>query len=148
MRLHTASEIISFTKELESQSAKFYEDLSQAYTQDEDVFLRFAKENRRNIIQIERTYYGVITDAIEGCFAFDIESDEYTFETTLAEKTGYSYALNKAAEIEGKMIKFYSDAVEQSMPLMADIPRAFKIIAKKRDERRLKLKSLLEKGDQ
>ena len=45
MILQTASEVISFTKELENKSAAFYQDLSQRYTEDEDVFLSFVKEN-------------------------------------------------------------------------------------------------------
>lgn len=146
MRLHTASEIISFAKELESQAAKFYEDASQRFTKDGNVFLTFAKENAKNESQIERTYYGVITDAIESCFAFNIESDEYTFETELTESASYPDALNKATEMEKKMVKFYSDAAEQSRSLMADVPRTFTLIAKKGGNRELQLRSLLEGG--
>jgi rubrerythrin len=145
VRLNTCSEVISLAKQLENESAKFYQDLSQKYTKDEDVFLSFVKENRKYVVQIERAYYGVISDAIEGCFAFDIDADEYTLATGLAPNTRYSDALEKAIEMEEKVVRFYSDAAEQSMPLMADVPRAFKIVAKKRDGRRLKLKSLLEK---
>mgnify|MGYP000498169058 CR=1 FL=1 len=77
MDLNTTSEIISFAKKLEEDSAKFYEDLSHRYAQDEDVFLSFVKENRKNAVQIERAYYGVISDALEGCFSFKINPDEY-----------------------------------------------------------------------
>ena len=90
MILHTCSETISFAKELENKSAKFYEELSQKYAKDKDVFLSFARENGKYVVQIERAYYGVITDAIEGCFAFAVNPDEYTFETELAEKASYS----------------------------------------------------------
>ena len=145
MKLHTASETISFAKKLENESAKFYEDLCHKYAKDEDAFLSFGEENGKNIVQTERAYYGVITDAIEGCFAFDVEADEYTFETKLADNASYADALSKAIEIEEKIIKFYSDAAEQSSSLMADVPRAFKMIAKKRGNRELKLRSLLEK---
>ena len=145
MRLHTTSEVISFTRALENESAKFYEDLSQKYAKDEDIFLSFVKENRKNVVQIERAYYGVISDAIEGCFAFDVEADEYTLDTTLAEQTSYSDALDKAIEIEEKVIKFYSDAAEQSKSLMADVPRAFTIIAKKKKNRIPQLRSLVDK---
>ncbi len=141
--LHTASEVISFATKLENESAKFYEDLSQRYAKNVDVLLSFAKENGKNIIQIERTYYGVISDAIEGCFAFDIESDEYTFETVLAENTSYSDALGKAIELEEKVGEFYTVAAEQSKSLMADIPRAFEMVAKKRSNRTAKLKSFI-----
>jgi len=146
MRLHTASEIISFAKRLENESAKFYEDLCQRYTKDEDVFLSFAKENGKNVVQIERAYYGVITDAIESCFSFKINPDEYTFKTELVEKASYSDALNKAVEMEEKVMRFYSDAAEQSKSLMADIPRAFALILKKRNNRGPKLRSLLQEG--
>ncbi len=145
MRLQTASAAISFAKKLEDESAKLYEDLSKRYTEDEDVWLSFAKENRKNVVQIERAYYGVITDAIEGCFAFDIEPAAYMFESTLAENVSYSDALARAIEVEEKMIKFYSDAAEQSKSLMADIPRAFTLIARKREGRESKLRSLLSK---
>jgi len=147
MRLNTASAAISFAKKLEEDSAKFYEDLSQRYAKDVDVLLSFAKENRKNIVQVERAYYGVISDAIEGCFAFNIDPDEYTFKTELAEGASYSDALAKAAGMEEKVIKFYSDAAEQSKSLMADVPRAFMLVVKKRDNRRAMLKSLLGKGD-
>jgi len=145
MELNTASATISFTKKLEEDSAKFYEDLSQRYAKDKDVLLSFAKENGKNIVQVERAYYGVITDAIEGCFAFKINPDEYTFKTELAEGASYSDALEKAVEMEEKIIRFYTDAAEQSKSLMADVPRAFVIAAKKRENRGTMLKSLLGK---
>ena len=143
MTLHTCSEVISFSRQLENESASFYEHLSQKYAKDEDVFLSFAKENKKNIVQIERSYYGVISDAIEGCFAFDTNPVEYTFETELVENAGYSDALNRAVEIEEKIIKFYSDAAEQSKSLMADVPRSFILVAKKRSNRISKLRSLI-----
>lgn len=142
MEINTASATISFAKKLEEDSAKFYEDLSQRYAKDEDVLLSFAKENRKNIVQVERAYYGVITDAIEGCYAFNINPDDYAFKTELAEGASYSDALGKAVEMEEKIIKFYSDAAEQSKSLMADVPRAFMLIARKRGERQAKLRSL------
>ena len=145
MELHTASAVISFAKKLENESAKFYEDLSQKYATDKHVFLSFVKENRENVVQIERAYYEAITDAVEGCFAFNIDPDEYTFKTELAQKTSYSDALDKVAEIEQKMVKFYSDAAEQSKSLMADAPRTFMLITRKRGNRETKLSSLLGK---
>ena len=142
VKLHTASETISFFKELEEKSAKFYEDLSQRYSNDEDVFLSFAKENKKYVTQIQRAYYSVITDAIEGCFAFDLDPDEYGFETELPDKVSYSDAVDRAVEIEEKMVKLYTVAAEQSMSLMADVPRNLKIVARKRNNRISKLRSL------
>jgi len=142
MKLQTASSVISFAKSLETESAKFYEGLAQRYAQGKDVFLSFAKENSKNVAEIERAYYGVITDAIEGCFAFDIEPEAYAVETTLAKAASYSDALGRAIKLEEKIGKFYSDAAEQSKSLMADVPRAFVLIAKKRNNRIAKLRSL------
>ncbi|MBA7531202.1 hypothetical protein ES705_23413 [subsurface metagenome] len=143
MEINTASATISFARKLEEDSTKFYENLSQKYPKGEDVFLAFAKENRKNVVQIERAYYGVITDALEGCFAFNLNPDEYTLKTELAEAASFSEALNQAIKIEERIIKFYSDAAEQSKSLMADVPRAFTLVARKRESRGAKLRSLL-----
>jgi len=143
MILHTCSEVISFARQLENESAGFYETLSQKYPKDGETFLSFAKENKKNIVQIERSYYGVISDAIEGCFAFDTNPDEYTFETELAENADYSDALSRAVDIEEKIVRFYTDSAEQSKSLMADVPRSFTIVARKRGNRISKLRSLI-----
>jgi len=143
VRLHTASETISFAKELEEKLAKFYEDLAKRYSKNEDILLSYAKENKKYITQIQRAYYSVITDAIEGGYAFDLDPNEYTLDTELPEKASYSDALDKAVEIEENMIKFYTVAAEQSMSLMADVPRNFKIVARKRSNRISKLKSIV-----
>jgi len=141
MKLHTASETVSFVKELEEKSAQFYEDLAQRYPNNEDVFLAYAKENRKYSTQIQRAYYSVITDAIEGGYAFDLEADDHTLDTELPEQASYSAAVDKAVEIEEKMIRFYTVAAEQSMSLMADVPRNFKIVARKRQKRIQQLQS-------
>jgi len=144
MELNTASETVSFARELETESAKFYENLAQKYAQGKEIFLSFAKENNKNIVQTERAYFGVISDAIEGCFSFKgIDTDNYSIETTLSEGRSYADALNMAVALEEKIVKFYVDAAEVSKSLMADVPQAFERIAKKRNERILKLKSLL-----
>lgn len=143
MEINTCSATISFARKLEEDSAKFYEDLAQRHTKDAEVLLSFAGENKKNTVQVERAYYGVISDALEGCFAFNINPDDYVLNTELAEGTSYPEALKKAVEMEEKIIKFYSDAAEQSKSLMADVPRAFTIVAKKRSSRIPKLESLL-----
>ena len=147
MIINTCSGAMSFAKELENASAQFYQNLSQTFVKDKEAFLSFAKENGEFIIQIERAYYGVITDAIEGCFAFHINPKEYALKTELAEKASYAEALAKAIEIEEKIIKFYSDAAEQSKSLMADVPRAFRMVAKKRNNRQSTLRAVLDKKD-
>ena len=147
MILHTASEIISLARRLENESAEFYKELSHNYTEDEGVLLSFAEENKKNITQVERAYYGVITDAIEGCYAFNIDPDDYTFNTTVPDGANYADMLNQAVGIEEKIIKFYSDAAEQSKSLMADVPRSFTLVVKKRNNRIPELKSLADNED-
>ena len=90
MKLQTASETISFIKELETKSAKFYEDLAQKYSKNEDTLLSYAKESKKYSKQIQMAYQSVITDAIEGCYAFNLDSDEFTFDTELPEQATYS----------------------------------------------------------
>ena len=53
-----------------------------------------------------------------------------------------AYVLRKALDIEERIGKFYSDAAEKSKGLLADVPRAFERIARKRQERKEKLQSL------
>ena len=142
MKLQTASSVISLARELEGESAKFYEDLAQRYADGKEMFLSFAKENKKNVVHIERTYYGVISDAIEGCFAFDLESDDYAIETALADNADYSEALGRAVKIEETLVGFYTTAAEQSKSLMADVPRAFMQVVKKRSKRIDSLRSL------
>ncbi len=142
MEIHTCSAAISFARKLEEDSAKFYEELGQRQIKDAEVLLSFAGENKKNVVNVERTYYGVISDAIEGCFAFNINTDDYEPKTDLAKGASYPEALEQAVKMEKKIIKFYSDAAEQSKSLMADVPRAFTIVAKKRSSRIPKLEAL------
>jgi rubrerythrin len=145
MRISTCSGAISLARELENESAKFYQELSKRFEKDKDLFLTFAKENARYVTQIERAYYGVITDAIEGCFAFDLNPADYQVRARPSKEASYSKALKEALAMEEKILKFYQVAAEQAQHLMADVPRNFTLVAKKRNERIPKLKALLEK---
>ena len=147
MELNTASGVISLAKEIEANGARFYQNLAGRYAKDSEVLLSFAEENKKNAVQIERTYYGVISDALEGCFSFKIDPDRYALKTGTAENTDYSDALNQALEMERMTTKFYTDAAEQSKSLLADIPRAFTRVAKRRADRIARLESLLHAGD-
>lgn len=69
--------------------------------------------------------------------------EEYQLEMNMTKDASYSDALNKALSMEERILKFYKTAAEQSKHLMADVPRSFVLIAKKRSERISKLKSLL-----
>ena len=144
MEINTASEAISFSRKLEDEGAQFYQALARGHTQGKEVFLSFAKENAKNVAQIRRAYYGVISDAIEACFSFGgIDTDDYSIDTGLPKDISYCDALRAAVAIEEKTVSFYSEAGEVSKSLMADVPRAFGIIVKKRDERINRLRALL-----
>ena len=144
MGISTCSGAISLSREMENDSAKFYEELSKKSEKDKDLFLAFAKENAKYVTQIERAYYGVITDAIEGCFAFDLNPEDYQVKAAPSKDASYSNALKEALAIEEKILEFYRVAAEQSKHLMADVPRSFTLVAKKRNERITKLKALLD----
>lgn len=144
MKLSTASETISFIRdELEEKAAKFYEDLARKNPEKEGLFLSFAKENRKYIKQVQMAYQFVITDAIEGCYAFNLEPDNYVFETDLPDNASIADAANKALAIEKKIIACYEDGAKQSMSLLADVPRNFMIVIKKRNSRLEQLKALI-----
>ena len=143
MQLNTSASVISFAKQLETDSAGFYKKMAEVYPEAAELFRTFSKENNNYTTIIQRAYYGVITDAIEGCFAFSVETDKYTFEREPGKELGYTDALNQAIDMEQRLISFYTDAAEQSKALMADVPRTFLIVAKKRESREDKLRALL-----
>jgi len=147
VEINTASEAISFSQKLEDDGAQFYQDLARGHTEGKEVFLSFSKENAKNVVQVRRAYYGVISDAIEACFSFaGIDTDDYSIDTRLPKDMSYSDALRAAIAMEEKTVSFYSEAGEVSKSLMADVPRAFGIVVKKRDKRISRLRALLEEG--
>jgi rubrerythrin len=139
MKLNTASQVISFARQLEEEGAGFYESAAERYTGNNDLLLGFARENRKNITRVERAYYSVITDAIEGCFTFDIDPEEYTGKANDLQNLSYNDVIKTAIEMEGKTALFYEKAAEQSKSLLADVPRVLTAIARLRNERREKL---------
>ena len=46
-------------------------------------------------------------------------------------------------ELENNIVRYYRTAAAQSKSLMADVPRAFKMVAAKRDKRLEQLKKML-----
>ena len=143
MILNTIAEGMSLAKKLENDSGSFYEALAKKYPQGAETFLSLAKENQKFIQQIDRAYYGVISDAIEGCFALKLEADKYQINNKIP--AGYDSAIGQAVKMEELIINFYTTAAEQCSGLMADVPRSFNLVAKKRDSRKDKLNLLLNK---
>ncbi len=141
MKLCTTSETISFAKDLEETSGLFYKALAERYDEAK-ALSAYKEENRKFSIQIQRAYQSVISDAIEGCFAFQVESDDFTIKTDLPEDISFADAVKQALAVEEKIIDFYNTAADQSMSLMADIPRNFKLVVKKRSKRLDQIKAL------
>ena len=142
MKLCTASETLSFIRDLEEKEAAFFEEMARRFSEKEEDFIHLAKENRKFNKQIQMAYQSVITDAIEGCFAFDLETDDYAFEGRLTDNPSLSDAIEQALGMEEKLLACYDKGAEQSGPLLADVPRNFKIVAKKRRGRFEKIRSL------
>lgn len=144
MQSPTASEVISFSVKLEEDSGKFYEELALRWANDREIWSSFSVQNRKNKTAIQRAYYGVISDAIEGCFAFaELDTDNYLINTELPLELGYKESLRRAIEMENIITAFYLDAARASKSLLADIPIIFERTARKRNERQLKFKELL-----
>jgi hypothetical protein len=137
---------MTLARKLENDSAAFYETLAKKYATDAESYLTFTRENKKNIAQIDRAYYGVITDALEGGYAFNLETDKYTIQTAISAKAKYADVLKQAAAMEARIIAYYTEAAEQSRALMADVPQTFLLVVKKRKTRQEKLQELLEKA--
>jgi rubrerythrin len=135
MTLCTSSEVISLARDMENDSAGYYRALHEKFGDAEIDFSKLAGENLKNIVQIERVYFSVISDALEGCFAFQIEPDKYSLKLESSDLSKLPEVLSCAIDMEKIIARFYSEAAEQSQSLMADIPRVFIQMATKRKTR-------------
>jgi rubrerythrin len=144
MELKTLSAVLSFAEKVEDKTAGFYESLAskEKFLGDRELFLGFAEENKKHKQQVKRVYQESITDAFEIGGSFNLNSSDYSVDTTLPGDMSYPDILKRAMELEEKTGKFYLNSSEQSNSLLTDISRIFKVIAKKKSERRLKLSSL------
>jgi hypothetical protein len=143
MKLNTMAGVMSFVSKIEKDSALFYRNYAEKYPELESIFLSWNKENSKFEKNVKRTYFGVITDTLESNYAFQgLDTDDYSFETQLSEDVDSSEAGKKAREIEETIKDFYLKAAQLSDGHMADIPRLFRKIAKKREERCQTLEAL------
>lgn len=143
MKLNTMAAVMSFISKIENSSSSFYQNYAEEYHELKENFLSWAKENKKFEKMIKQTYFGVITDTLESNFSFgDLDTDDYDLEVTLPEKASLYEAKKRSKEIEDTIKSFYLKAAQLSEGLMADIPRLFKKIAKKREERALSLEAL------
>ena len=136
MKLNTMAAVMSFVSKVENDSASFYQDWAVEFAELEDVFSAWSKENRTFDKRVKQTYFGVITDAIESTFSFaKLDTSNYELDPSLPGGASLQDVWKKAEDIETIMEGFYLDAAQQSEGLMADLPRLFKKIAKKRADR-------------
>ncbi len=140
----TTATVISFSQQLEEDSAAFYEQLAERFTEHADTFMAAVKQSHKNKVWITRTYQETISDALEACFCFQgLNLKDYEIEWALPEGASYPEALRTAIALEDKTIAFYQDVAERSESLLATIPGAFKRAAKKRAARKRELEGLL-----
>jgi rubrerythrin len=140
----TASAIMSFSENLENQSAVFYEKLAYKFDEHRDAFLRFSKESKKSKTHLVRTYQETISDALEATFSFEaIELPGIDFDSLLSGETSFNGVIEGAVEIERRASDFYTLVAEESQSLLATIPRAFRRVAQTRNSRRETLQSFL-----
>ncbi|MBE0478681.1 hypothetical protein IBX65_06130 [Candidatus Aerophobetes bacterium] len=144
MKLQTASQVINFALQLEENLFKLYENLAKSYPEKKDIFLSFARENKKNKTLIQRVYQEVVSDALETGFSFEgLDVDERFFQINLSQDDKLSSVLKKAQDIEKRIQNFYQEVALKSKSFLADVPGAFERIAKKKEERKQKINSLI-----
>ena len=132
----TASAIMSFSEKLEEQSIDLYAKLAQRFVEQQEVFLRFSKECKKNKTHLVRTYQETISDALEATFSFEaLEFPKIDFESLISAEVSFTDVVKGAAAIESQASEFYTEVAEQAQSLLATIPRAFTRIAKVRHSR-------------
>jgi len=143
MKLNTMAAVMNFISRIESTSSALYLTCAERYPQLKGKFLSLATENQKFEKMVEQKYFGVITDAIEASFCFELlDTGDYNLEVVLPENATPLEVLRMTLEMEQTIINFYLKAAEVSRGLMADIPRVFRKIAETRRERCLALEAL------
>ena len=141
MELSTASAAIRFAKKLEDESREVYERVAERYPDWEGTLAPFIRDNKRNVGSIDRTYIGVVSDALDTQFAFEgIDTDDYEIVTDLPDSLDQIVAV--LAANEETILAFYRAAGDSSRDLLADVPRAFDRVATKRSRRAEILRAL------
>ena len=109
MELSTASAAIRFAKQLEDESRQVYERVAERYPDWEGTLAPFIRDNKRNVGSIDRTYIGVVSDALDTQFAFEgIDTDDYEIVTDLPDSLDQIVAV--LAANEETILAFYRAA--------------------------------------
>jgi len=136
----TAAVIISFTEELEDNSAALYREMAQRYPEHGEAFLGFARDCEKSKVTVVRTYQETITDAIEAAYSFQgMVMPERMFGVQLKPGQSLRDALAICSLLEENAVAFYTQVADRSASLLATIPGAFRRVARTRAQRKSKL---------
>lgn len=142
--MDTVSAVMGFAKKIEDDATRVYEQFAEKYPDKKETFLAFAKEGEKNKTQFSRVYQEIITDQfVEACFSCnEIIPEDYETKIELTATANLAKDLSSAIEMEVKAAKFYRVSAEKLKTLLKDISRVFEKIARIREDRESKLKSL------
>ena len=135
MPLSTAAAVITYISQFEKSSADAYRKAIQKFPDMESLFLSFARENEKYETNIKRSYYSVVSDALETGFCFQTLKDDIVV-SSLVEKRSPIDALNASLEMEEGIIVFYQTGAHSAKALLPDVSRAMGRVAKSREERK------------
>ena len=96
------------------------------------MWLRFARENQRAASSVHSEYVTAITDAVEGCFSFRIDEDQYCLEPYMKGRDCIGGAIQDAIQIELVLQRLYEEASAQSQAFMPGLARCLTKIGAKR----------------
>jgi DNA replication initiation complex subunit (GINS family) len=143
----TTAAIIRFSENLEDSSSAFYAELAERWPEEEERFRAFAKDGNKNRRQIVRTYQETISDAYEASYSFEgVDLESYAIDTALSYSADFAADLELATALENTACAFYLDVAARSESLLATIPRAFKRVAAKRNQRKQDLETMLKEA--
>jgi hypothetical protein len=146
VNLRTASQVLGYAKQLEDDAVRLYQSMSESYPSSGEAFLSLAKQNKKNMLLIDRAYWGINNDAFETGFCFEIDIDDGAPRLEHSGCAGYSQCIEDAIGQERKAGAFYSIAAEQSKSLLADLTRILLQIAGTKADREKTLISLIGTG--
>ena len=143
----TTSAIISFSRQLQEDSARFYGELAERFPEHRRVFEGYARRCEKNGTQIVRTYQETISDALEAGFAFEgLTFSDYQIDLELPAEISLDEAVDWALRLEDRAVAFYQEVSERSRSLLATITRAFERVTRRRERRIADLEAFQENG--
>ena len=146
MDLTTVSSVLNVYERLEDQTAKFYEELAEndRYSKEMEMFLDLAKDSRRQKDRVLRAYRECVTDILEVGFSLTgLREVDYQLKRELNRDASLNDVLRAAIDLEENGRRFCQDVSSRGRALLADISREFERAARRKEERKVRLESLL-----